>query len=121
MTMPASRHASPIPLASVEPANPPVSEVAFCAWLALAAPGERLVYHRGFLAVDAAGLVSSLSPERQRALRDVAAAALRAAEQGLVHLVQVRLGPHRFAYVALARPKSRRPGAALSARLLEAA
>jgi hypothetical protein len=121
MTMPASRHAAPVRPPSAEPADLPVSDIAFCAWLAVAVPGERLVYHRGFLAVDAAGLVSSLSPERQRSLRDVAAAALRAAEQGLVHLVQVRLGPHRFAYVALARPKSRRPGAALSARLLEAA
>jgi hypothetical protein len=121
MTMAASRHAAHVSPASVEPADLPVSEVAFCAWLALAAPGEKLIYHRGFVAVDAAGLVSSLSPERQRALRDVAAAALRAAGQGLVHLVQARLGPHRFAYVAVARPRSRRSGAALSMQLLEAA
>ena len=105
--MPASRHAPPVRPASVQSADLPVSEIAFCAWLVVAPPGERLVYHRGFLAVDAAGLVSSLSPERQRALRDVAAAALRAAEQGLVHLVQVRIGPHRFAYLAVARTKPR--------------
>ena len=42
-----------------------------------AAPGEALVYHRGFLAVDATGAVANLTPERQRTLRGVAAAALR--------------------------------------------
>ena len=54
-------------------------------------------------------------------LRQVAAAALRAAEQNLVHLVQARIGPDHFAYIAVARPKPRSSGAALSVRLLEAA
>lgn len=92
--------------------------IGFCAWIAQAEAGERLIYHRGFLAFDAMALLSDLSPARQRALRDVAAAALRAAEQDLVHLVQARLGPGQFAYIAIARPKPKLPGAR-SVRLLQ--
>ena len=102
-------------------AGPALDEVGLSAWIAQAAPGEALVYHRGFLAVDATGAVSNLTPERQRTLRGVAAAALRAAEQRLVHLVQARLGPDHFAYIAVARAKPGPSGAALSMRLLEAA
>jgi hypothetical protein len=54
-------------------------------------------------------------------LRLVAAAALRAAEQDLVHLVQGRIGPDQFAYIAVARRKPRKASASLSVRLLEAA
>lgn len=102
-------------------AGPALDEVGLSAWIAQAAPGEALVYHRGFLAVDATGAVSNLTPERQRTLRGVASAAMRAAERELVHLVQARLGPDHFAYIAVARPKPAPAGAALSMRLLEAA
>ena len=98
-----------------------LDEVGLCAWIAQAEPGETLIYHRGFLAVDATAVLSKLPADRQRALRQVAAAALRAAEQNLVHLVQARIGPDHFAYIAIARPKPRSSGAALSVRLLEAA
>jgi uncharacterized protein YfaQ (DUF2300 family) len=98
-----------------------LDEVGFCAWIAQAEPGETLIYHRGFLAVDATAVLSKLPADRQRALRQVAAAALRAAEENLVHLVQARIGPDHFAYIAIARPKPRSSGAALSVRLLEAA
>ena len=79
-----------------------LDEVGLCAWIAQAEPGETLVYHRGFLAVDATSIVSRLSPDQQRNLQQVAAAAMRAADQGLVHLVQTRLGPDAFAYIAIA-------------------
>ena len=95
-----------------------IGAIGFCAWIAQAMAGERLVYHRGFLAFDAMALLSDLPPGRQRVLRDVAAAAMRAAEQDLVHLVQARLGPGEFAYIAVARTKPRLPGA-LSVRLLQ--
>ena len=98
-----------------------LNEVSFCAWVAQAEPGETLVYHRGFLAVDTFGAASPLSPERRSALRRTANAALRAAEQDLVHLVQARIGPDQFAYIAVARRKPRQAGASLSVRLLEAA
>ena len=107
--------------AHVAPFHVPMDEIAFCAWVAQAEPGETLVYHRGFLAVDATGVVSKLLSDQQRALRLVAAAALRAAEQDLVHLVQARIGPDQFAYIAVARRKPRQAGASLSVRLLEAA
>ena len=107
--------------AHVAPFYVPIDEIAFCAWVAQAEPGETLVYHRGFLAVDATGVVSKLLSDQQRGLRLVAAAALRAAEQDLVHLVQARIGPDQFAYIAVARRKPRKAGASLSVRLLEAA
>lgn len=102
-------------------AGPALDEVGLSAWIAQAAPGETLVYHRGFLAVDATSVVSKLPAEQQRTLRLVASAALRAAEQGLVHLVQARIGPDQFAYIAIARSRPRQAGPALSMRLLEAA
>jgi len=107
--------------AHVAPIHASTDEIGFCAWVAQAEPSETLVYHRGFLAVDAVGIVSKLSSDQQRALRLVATAALRAAEQDLVHLVQARIGPDQFAYIAVARRKPREAGASLSVRLLEAA
>lgn len=101
--------------------GPALDEIGLSAWIAQAEPGEALVYHRGFLAVDATSVISKLPSDQQRALRLVAAAALRAAEQDLVHLVQARIGPDQFAYIAIARRKPRRAGASLSVRLLEAA
>jgi hypothetical protein len=66
--------------ASQPPSDDPcIGEIDFCAWVAQAMAGERLVYHRGFLAFDAMALLSDLPSGRQRALRDVAAAAMRAA------------------------------------------
>lgn len=98
-----------------------INEIGFCAWVAQAEPSAAVVYHRGFLVVDTDELLSKLSPEARGALRQLANAAMRAAEQGLVHLVQTRLTTDHFAYIAIARPKPRRPGVALSRRLLEAA
>ncbi|MCO6361588.1 hypothetical protein GBO37_02715 [Paracoccus sp. 08] len=101
--------------------GPPLDEVSFAAWIAQAAPGEALVYHRGFLAVDTIGSGLKLGVKRQAELRKLAAAALRAAESDLVHLVQARLGPDHFAYVAVARPRPEPPGVAVPMRLLKAA
>ena len=103
------------------PTGPALDEIGLSAWIAQAEPGEPLIYHRGFLAVDTFGSASALSPEHRSALRRTADAALRAAEQDLVHLVQARIGPDQFAYIAIARRKPRQPGSSLSARLLEAA
>ena len=50
-------------------AGPELDEVGLSAWIAQAAPGETLVYHRGFLAVDATSVISKLPAEQQRALR----------------------------------------------------
>jgi len=98
-----------------------ITEIGFCAWLAQAEPGEALTYHRGFLVVDTDPVVSQLPRDERMALRAVADAAFRAAAQGLVHLVQLRMATDRFAYVAIARPKPTPPRPAFAARLLEAA
>lgn len=59
----------------------------------------------------------AFTPTRPRPLTDIefcawiaalASAAHRAFDAGLVHLVQVRLGPDRFAYIAIARTRPRR-------------
>jgi hypothetical protein len=114
---------SPITEAEVVPLHgangPALDEIGLAAWIAQAEPGEALVYHRGFLAVDATSVISKLPADRQRTLQLVAAAARRAAEQNLVHLVQERVGPDRFAYIAVARPKPKHAAASLSALLLE--
>jgi hypothetical protein len=102
-------------------AGPALDEIGLSAWIAQAEPGETLVYHRGFLAVDTFGSASQLSPECRSSLRRTADAALRAAEQELVHLVQARIGQDQFAYIAVARRKYRKASASLSMRLLEAA
>ena len=98
-----------------------VSEIEFCAWLAQAEPGEALTYHRGFLVVDTDPVISNLPCDQRMALRAVADAAFRAAVQGLVHLVQLRMATDCFAYIAIARPKPTPPRAVFAARLLEAA
>lgn len=100
---------------------PRLTDIELCAWIAQAEAGARIEYHRGFLAVDTDRLLSSLMPDARDALCSLADAAFRAAEQNLVHLLQTRLGPSDFAYLAVARPKSGPARAALSRRLLEAA
>lgn len=98
----------------------PINEIGFCAWVAQAEPGATLVYHYGFLVVDTDKVLSKLPVEARGALRLLGDAAMRAAEEGLVHLVQVRLSTNRFAYIAIARPKPKGAPASLSCRLLEA-
>ncbi len=98
-----------------------LSEIQFCAWIAQAESGEPLIYHYGFLVVDTDPVISKFPADQRLALRALGNAAFRAAEQGLVHLVQQRLAADRFAYIAIARPKPTPPRAAFAARLLEAA
>jgi hypothetical protein len=98
-----------------------ITEISFCAWIAQAEAGEALIYHQGYLAVDTDPVISKLPVDQRLALRALASAAFRAGAQGLVHLVQQRLGTDRFAYVAIARPKPKSPRPAFAARLLEAA
>ena len=54
------------------------------------------------------------------ALRRLALRAYWAAEQRLVHLVQERLGPDLFAYLAIARPKPKHAEVSLAALLVDA-
>jgi len=102
-------------------ASRPLSEIEFSAWVAQAVPGDRLEYHRGFLGLDTFALFSGLSNKDRGELRKLADRTFRAAEAGLVHLVQERIGTEQFAYIAIARPKPRNATASLSALLLDQA
>lgn len=92
--------------------RPGLTDITFCAWIGQALPGDRLEYHRGFLGIDTTPVISTLNEIDRRRLAALADAAHRAFEAGLVHLVQQRLGPDQFAYLAIARA---RPGAATAA------
>lgn len=97
---------------------PRLTEIEFCAWVTQAEPGDAIEYHRGALALDRLRSMTLSRPECERVDR-LADRAFVAAGQGLVHLVQERLGPDRFAYIAIARPKPKAAEASLSALLLE--
>jgi len=101
----------------------PLSEIAFCAWVGQADPGDRLEYYRGFLAHETFAMASNLTGKDQAELRKLANRAFWAFEAGLVHLVQERIGPDLFAYIAIARPKPKSTSAtaSLSALLLDEA
>jgi hypothetical protein len=100
-------------MTSLEQGLPPmrrcVSRAEFHAWLAPAKPGEQFEYHRGHLIWDRSP-ASDLAEDERRALAKVADAALQAAEDGVVYLVQRRNGPLDFGYLAVRT--SRRAGAA---------
>ncbi|TQE98186.1 MAG: hypothetical protein FKY71_15180, partial [Spiribacter salinus] len=59
-----------------------ITDIDLYAWIAQAEVGDVLIYHRGFLVVDADKSVSTLPTDRRLALRRLADAAFRAAEQG---------------------------------------
>ena len=76
----------------------------FEGWLRAAHPGSRITLHRGHLCVDRAlrpDAPNDADSEACAALNRLADRAMRAAEQGLVHLVQQRHGPEDFSYLAI--------------------
>ena len=81
-TLDAAAAASPAATAATD--HLPITEQHLVQWLAGATPGEQLVYHRGFLAIDTAITSSQLPPSRRQML-------LRARH------VHPRPGPHRAA------------------------
>jgi hypothetical protein len=87
----------------------PIPLATFNRWLLRALPGQQLEYHRGQLIWDRSP-TSGLAEGERRALARIADAALQAADDGLVHLVQRRNAPFDFSYLAIkaARPSSRR-------------
>jgi len=97
-----------------------IDEIAFVAWVSQAAPGDRLEYHRGFMAIDTDKMMSKLPPDQRRKLCDLADAAFRAAMKDLVHLVQARLANDHFAYFAVARARPKGAATSLSSLLLDA-
>lgn len=73
----------------------------FEVWLKQAAPGDRLVYHRGYLAVDRARGSGRLSEAARRELVAVANLALALADRGEIHLVQRRYRDGDYSYLAV--------------------
>ncbi len=99
-------------------AMPMFTDIELYAWIAQAEPGARLEYHRGFLGIDITPVISLLPEPDRRQLADLAEAAFSAFEKGLVHLVQERVGPDHFAYIAVARPRPRNAAGAVSQLLV---
>ena len=94
--------------------TPRLDEIALCAWVAHAEPGEALVYHRGLLAIDRGPPGQPfLSPEA-RGVAKTGSMAMKLAERGFVHLMQRRLAPEQFLYLAIARPRAAEETASLS-------
>ena len=81
-----------------------ITEIEFCTWLGQAEPGDSLEYHRGFLLVDLTPFGGPLCSEARSELARTSARAYDLAERGFVHLVQRRLGPDSFSYLAIVRP-----------------
>jgi hypothetical protein len=96
-------------------------EIDLCAWISQAVPGETIEYHRGFLCIDRTPHGPIKDAEQRCALIDTARRALRLYEQGLVHLVQRRIGPETFSYLAVARPHSQNAPLSLAMLLEDAA
>lgn len=94
-------------------AQPLLTEAQFCAWIGQSAPGATIEYHRGFLAIDTVRASSSLAEADRKELVRLGRRAWWAAEQNLVHLVQRRLGPDCFAYLAIARARPKKLQATL--------
>ena len=103
----------------------PLTVGRFWSWLARAEPGAALEYHRGLLVRDRSP-ASELSEDERRTVAKIADAALTAAADGLVHLVQHRNGPFDFSYLAIkagttARPLFAQPPRMASPAMLAAA
>ena len=87
------------------PSTTLISEAIFTAWLLRAHAGERLIYWRGQLAIDASPLASQLGGNDRAELSRVSQLAWNMAQKGWVHLVQQRHGVNDFSYLAIARPR----------------
>lgn len=105
-----------------DPRRPFVTRTEFGMWLACAEPGTILQYHNGFLALDVVVAGSRFSASDRQEIVDIAGYARWASDEHMVHLVQRRLGPNRFAYLAVMRPQkgASRSGRGDGLRALEA-
>lgn len=84
------------------------SENDLCDRLADAMPGEIIPYYVGMLAADRAPTSLTLTEAQRIELNALADRMMQLADVGRVHLVQRRIGPEQFAYLAIVRPQARR-------------
>ena len=87
--------------------TPQTTDIGLLAWLNQAKPGDAIEYHRGLLALDRSRELSALSEDDRQALRRLANLAMRLADRGLIDLVQRRIRPDCFSYIAIARRRNR--------------
>jgi nucleotide-binding universal stress UspA family protein len=85
------------------PVEPAIDSSVLGAWLQQARAGDVFEYHRGLLTVDRTAFGQLSSEAARVALDRLADLALRLAAEGRVHLMQRRLAPGAFAYLAVAR------------------
>jgi hypothetical protein len=93
--------------------RPQIGEPEMHAWFLAASPGDRIAYWRGHLVIDLSVAASPLGDSERRRLRGLKNLTLHMAETGLVHLVQQRLGPDDYLYLAITRPRPRQGSARL--------
>ena len=74
---------------------------AFCAWLNQAGAGDRVIYHRGHLAVDRMTGRSKFGERAREELDRMADRAASLAEQGLLILAQQRHADSDYSYFAV--------------------
>ena len=91
--------------ASATSGHLPITEQHLVQWLAGATPGEQLIYHRGFLAIDTGVTSSQLPPSRRQMLLRVASRVRDMCTRGLVQTVQRRNGDGDFTYLVVARQR----------------
>lgn len=89
----------------------------FCDRLASAGPGEVIPYYVGLLGFDRYPGSRVLSAAARLELNVLANRALQLADAGRVDLVQRRIGPERFAYLAIVRQWPRQQRKSLRAVL----
>jgi hypothetical protein len=80
---------------------------AFDKWLDQAAPGERIEYHRGALAIDREPRISTLAERKRQELVRIADRAMALAGEGRVFLLQERRGKDDFSYMAIMAKRKR--------------
>jgi hypothetical protein len=87
--------------AALRPEDLAITKQQFESWLRQAAPGARIVYHRGYLALDRARGSSKLSEMSRRELAAVATLAMELAVRGQLHLLQRRHEDGDYSYLAV--------------------
>jgi hypothetical protein len=83
--------------------EPSIDGGVLSAWLRQARAGDAFEYHRGLLTVDRTALGQLASEAARVALDRLADLAWHLAAEGRLHLVQRRLAPGAFSYIAVAR------------------
>lgn len=80
-----------------------VSENAFVDWLFTPDGGDRIVYHRGFLARDTDKIQGRMQEPERLELLQLARRAMSNSDKGVLCLVQKRHGFEDYSYIAVKR------------------